>query len=85
MARKRSKKGTEKHLNLQWGVSWSLEKYFNSGMGETGANRAGKGQWSKNGGKEEKGKRKVTPEYAGAVGKHETLRQIAPRGVGTGV
>ena len=38
--------------------------------------------------KEEKGKRKVakvTPEFAGAVGKQDTLRQIAPRGVGPGV
>ena len=38
--------------------------------------------------KEEKGKRKVakvTSEFAGAVGEQDTLRQIAPRGVGTGV
>ena len=38
--------------------------------------------------KEEKGKRKVakvTPEFAGAVGKQDTSRQIATRGVGTGV
>ena len=38
--------------------------------------------------KEDKAKRKVakvTPEFAGAVGKQDTLRQIAPRGVGTGV
>ena len=38
--------------------------------------------------KEEKEKRKVakvTPEFAGAVGKQDTLRQFAPRGVGTRV
>ena len=36
--------------------------------------------------KEEKSKikvAKVTSEFAGAVGKQDTLRQIAPRGVGT--
>ena len=33
------------------GPSWSVQKYFNSGMGEKGANRAGKGQWFKTGGK----------------------------------
>ena len=33
------------------GPSWSVQKYFNSGKGEKGANRAGKGQWSKTGGK----------------------------------
>ena len=36
--------------------------------------------------KEEKGKRKVaqvTPEFAGAVGSQDTLRQIPPWGVGT--
>ena len=31
--------------------SWSVQKYFNSGNGEKEANRAGKGQWSKTGGK----------------------------------
>ena len=38
--------------------------------------------------KEEKGKRKVakvTSEFAGVVGKHDTLPQIAPRRVGTRV
>ena len=38
--------------------------------------------------KEEKAKKraaKVTPEVARPVGKQETLRQIVPRGVGTGV
>ena len=38
--------------------------------------------------KEEKGKRKVakvTSEFAGAVRKQDTLRQIAPTGVGTRV
>ena len=38
--------------------------------------------------KDEKDKRKattVTPEFAGVVGKQDTLRQVAPRGVGTGV
>ena len=38
--------------------------------------------------KEEKAKRKlakVTSEFAGAVGKQDTLRQIAPRGVGARV
>ena len=44
MARKHSKNGTEKHLNLQ---CKSVQKYCNSGKGEKGANRAGKGQWSK--------------------------------------
>ena len=37
---------------------------------------------------EEEGTRKlaeVTPEFAGAVGKQDTLRQSAPRAVGTGV
>ena len=29
------------------GPSWSVQIYFNSGKGEKGANRAGKGQWSK--------------------------------------
>ena len=36
--------------------------------------------------KEDKGKRmvaKVKPEFAGAVGKQDTLRQLASRGVGT--
>ena len=33
------------------GPSWSVQKHFNSGKGEKGANRAGKGQWSKTGGK----------------------------------
>ena len=28
------------------GTSWSVQKHFNSGKGEKGANRAGKGQWS---------------------------------------
>ena len=28
------------------GPSWSMQKYFNSGMVEQGGNRAGKGQWS---------------------------------------
>ena len=49
--------------------SWSVQKYFNSGKGEKGANRAGKGKRSKTGGK--KGKRevaKVTSEFAGVVG-----------------
>ena len=38
--------------------------------------------------KEETGKRmvaKVTPQFAGAVVKHDTFWQIAPRGVGTRV
>ena len=36
--------------------------------------------------KEDKGKKKVAevrPKFAGAVGKQDTQRQIAPRGVGT--
>ena len=33
------------------GPSWSVQKYFNSGKGEKGASRAGKGKWSKIGGK----------------------------------
>ena len=33
------------------GPSWSEEKYFNSGKGEKGANRAGTGQWSRTCGK----------------------------------
>ena len=28
-----------------------MQKYFNSGKGDKGANRAGEGQWSKTGGK----------------------------------
>ena len=31
------------------GPSWIVQKYFNSGKGGQGANRAGKGQWSKTG------------------------------------
>ena len=31
--------------------SWSVQKYFNSGKGQKGADRAGTGQWSKTGGK----------------------------------
>ena len=38
-------------MNGGTGPSWSVQKYFNSGKGEKGANRAGKGQWSKTGGK----------------------------------
>ena len=34
------------------GPSWSVQKYHNNGKGEKGANRAGKGQWPKTGGKE---------------------------------
>ena len=33
------------------GPSWSVQKYFNSGKGEKGANRAGKGRRSKTGGR----------------------------------
>ena len=53
------------------GPNWSVQKYFNSGKGEKGASRAGKGQSSKTGGKK--------------VGKQDTLWQIAPTGVGTRV
>ena len=72
------------------GPSSTVQKYFNSGKGEKGANRVGKGQWSMTEGKKggKLGQRKVakvTPEFVGTVGKHDTLRQIAPRGVGTGV
>ena len=66
--------------------SWSVQKSFKGGKGEKGTNRVGKGQCFMTGVKE-KGKKKVakaTPEFAGAVGKHGTLRQIAPRRVGTG-
>ena len=40
------------------GPSWSVQKSFNSGKGEKGANRAGKGQWSKTGGRRGKGQEK---------------------------
>ena len=33
------------------GPSWNVQKFLNSGKGDKGANRAGKGQWSKTGGK----------------------------------
>ena len=106
MARKHSKRCAEKTSDLAvqavykgtgkggWnagkGPSWSVQKYFNSGKGEKGANRAGKGQWSKTpeARKEEQGKREVarlTPEFPGAVGNLDTSRRIASRGVGTGV
>ena len=65
------------------GPSWSVLKFFNSGKGETGANRAGKGQWSKTGSKkggrgQEKGG-KCETEFAGYVGRQDTLQQIAQR------
>ena len=69
--------------------SWSVQKYFNSGKGEKGADRAGTDSGTRQEArKEEKGKRKVakvTSEFAGAVGKQDTMRQFAPRGVGTRV
>ena len=80
--------GVNPLTHLLAGPSWSVQKYFNSGRGAKGSYRAGKVQWSKTRGKEEKVKRKaanVTSEFAGAVGKQDTLRKIASRGVGTGV
>ena len=75
----------------EWRKGSQLErqKHFNVEKGEKGAKRAGKGQWSKTGGRkgetgQEKGA-KVTPEFAGAVGKQDTLRWTAPRRVGTRV
>ena len=72
------------------GPSWSVQKYFNSGMGEkkerivlerdSGPTLEAR--------KVEKVKRKVAkvrPEFAGAVGKQAALLQITPRRVGTGV
>ena len=71
------------------GSSWSVQKYFNSGKSEKGASRAGQGQCSKTearkGDKVKKTVAKVRPEFAGVVGKQDTLRQIASREVGTGV
>ena len=54
------------------GPSWRVQKDFNSGRQER-RKRAGEKV------------AKVTTEFAGAVGKQDTLRQTAPRGVGTGV
>ena len=60
MARKHSKRGAERQLNSQCRQctsekgargGWSVQKYFNSGKGEEGVNRAGKGEWSKTGDK----------------------------------
>ena len=66
--------GKASELAVQAGYKGRVQKYFNSGKGENGANRAGKGQWSKTGGK--KGE---------TVGRQYTLRHIAPRGVVTRV
>ena len=61
--------GVNPLTHLLAGPSWSVQKYFNSGRGAKGSYRAGKVQWSKTRGKEEKVKRKaanVTSEFAGA-------------------
>ena len=77
---------------MEWrtGPRWSVQKYFNSGKGEKGANRAGNWQWSTTGGKKGgKGRRKVakvTSEFGWSCGKNRThCGKIAPRGVGTRV
>ena len=43
--------GAEGGWNGGKGPDWSVQKHFNSGKGDKGVNRAGKGQWSKTGGK----------------------------------
>ena len=68
------------------GPRWSVHKLLQQWNGwEKGGDRAGKGQWSKTGGKKGgkgKGKvAKVTPKFAGAAGKQDTLRQNCTKGI----
>ena len=106
MARKRSKKGTEKHSNSKCGSAQGNREPKAEGVEErvpvrafTNTSTAERVKRERivlerdssprlEARREEKGKRKVakvTSKFAGVVGQQGTLRQIAPRRVGTRV